>query len=79
MTKYPAIIFGFAVLIMISVSGVSAAALVRDIAEAAYSKLLDTDQSISVGSTAVEVEGAEVGPAEFSRELSEPDSNPVDR
>ncbi len=79
MRQYLAIIFAIAVLAMISVSGVSAAALVRDIAEAAYGELLDADLSISAGSTAVEVKGAEVGPAKLSSELTGPDSNAVNR
>ncbi len=77
MNNYLAVIFAFVVLVTISASGVFAAALVRDVAEAAYGELLDADLSISVGSTAMEVEGAEIGPAELSSELSEPDSNAV--
>ncbi len=79
MNNYPVVIFAFVVLVMISASGVSAAALVRDVAEAAYGELLDADLSVSIGSTAVEVEGAEVGPAELSSEMSESDSNAVSR
>ena len=79
MNNYLAVIFAFVVLVMISASGVFAAALVRDIAESAYGELLDADLSVSAGSTAGEVEGAEVGPAELSIELSEPDSNAVNR
>jgi hypothetical protein len=77
MNNYLAVIIAFVVLVMISASGVSAAALVRDIAESAYNELFDADLSVSIGSTAVEVEGAEVGPAELSSEMSEPDSNAV--
>ncbi len=79
MNNYLAVIFAFVVLVMISASDVFAAALVRDVAEVAYGELLDADLSVSAGSTAVEVEGAEVGPAELSIELSGPDSNAVNR
>ena len=47
MRTYQAIICAFAVLVMISVSDAYAAALVRDIAESAYSELLDADLSVS--------------------------------
>lgn len=77
MNNYLAVIFAFIVLVMISASAVSAAALVRDVAELAYGELLDADLSVSIGSTAVEVEGAEVRPAELSSEMSESDSNAV--
>ncbi len=79
MRKYPTILFVIAVFITISASGVFSAALVRDIAEAAYGELLDADLLMSVGSTVAEVESADVGPAELSSELTGPDSNAVNK
>ncbi len=79
MRKYLTIFIVIAVFLMISASGVFAAALVRDIAEAAYGELFDADLSISIGSTAEEVEGADVGAAELSSELVGPDSDAVVR
>ncbi len=79
MRKYPAIFSAVAIFTIISVSGAFAAALVRDIAEAAYGELLDADLLISVWSTAGEVENVDVGPAELSSEQSGPDSNAVNK
>lgn len=79
MGKCRVFIFALTVLVAVPVGGVRGAALVRDIAEAAYGQVLEADLSISIGSSAVEVEGADVGPAELSSEISGPDINVVDR